>query len=59
MLAAHSHTAFCDPMDCSQSGSSVPGILQARILEGVVIPFSRDLPNAGTEPGSLALQADS
>ena len=24
---------FCDPMDCSLSGSSVHGILQARILE--------------------------
>ena len=31
----------CDPMDCSLPGSSVPGILQARILEGVAIPFSR------------------
>ena len=24
---------LCDPMDCSPSGSSVHGILQARILE--------------------------
>ena len=24
---------LCDPIDCSLSGSSVPGILQARILE--------------------------
>ena len=29
---------LCDPMDCSQSGSSVHGILQARILEWVAIP---------------------
>ena len=28
-----------DPMDCSPSGSSVHGILQARILEWVVVPF--------------------
>ena len=28
-------------MDCSPPGSSVPGILQARILEWVAIPFSR------------------
>ena len=35
----------CDPMDCSLTGSSVHGILQARILEWVVVPFSRDLPN--------------
>ena len=32
---------LCDPMDCSQPGSSVHGILQARILEWVVIPFSK------------------
>ena len=31
----------CDPMDCNPPGSSVHGILQARILEGVAIPFSR------------------
>ena len=30
-----------DPMDCSLPGSSVHGILQARILEWVFIPFSR------------------
>ena len=30
-----------DPMDCSPPGSSVHGILQARILEWVVISFSR------------------
>ena len=29
-------------MDCSLLGSSVHGILQARILEWVAIPFSRD-----------------
>ena len=33
--------ALCDPMDCSPPGSSVHGILQARILEWVAIPFSR------------------
>ena len=32
---------LCDPMDCSPPGSSVHGVLQARILERVVIPFSR------------------
>ena len=31
----------CDPMDCSVPGSSVYGISQARILEKVVIFFSR------------------
>ena len=28
---------LCDPMDCSPPGSSVHGILQARILEWVAI----------------------
>ena len=32
---------FCDSMDYSPPGSSVHGILQARILEWVAIPFSR------------------
>ena len=32
---------LCDPMDCSLPGSIVHGILQARILEQVAIPFSR------------------
>ena len=31
----------CDPMDCSPPGSSVLGILQARILEWVATSFSR------------------
>ena len=34
-------------------------ILQARILEWVAIPFSRDLPNPGIKPRSPSLQADS
>ena len=32
---------LCDPVDCSPLGSSVHGILQARILEWVAISFSR------------------
>ena len=32
---------LCNPMDCSPPGSSVHGILQARILEWVAIFFSR------------------
>ena len=31
---------LCNPMDCSLPGSSFLGILQARILEWVAIPFS-------------------
>ena len=33
--------AVCDPRDCSLPDSSVPGILQARILEWVAVFFSR------------------
>ena len=32
---------LCDPMDCSLPCSSVHGILQARILAWVALPFSR------------------
>ena len=39
--AAQSCPTLCDPTDCSSPGSSVHGILQARILEWVAIPFSR------------------
>ena len=40
---------LCDPMDCSPPGSSVHGISQARILEWVVISFSRDISDPGIE----------
>ena len=43
---------------CSPPGSSVHGILQARILEWIAISFSRDLPDPGIEPRSPTLQAD-
>ena len=36
-----SHVGLCDPMDCSPPGSSVHGILKARILEWVARPSSR------------------
>ena len=44
-------------MQCSPPGSSVHGILQARILEYVAISSSRDLPDPGIEAGSPAFQA--
>ena len=42
VLAAQSCLTLCNPMDCSPPGSSVHGILQARILEWVAILFSRE-----------------
>ena len=41
VLVAQSCPTLCDPMDCHPPGSSVHGILQARILEWVAMPFSR------------------
>ena len=41
LLVAQSCLTLCDPMDYSPPGFSVHGILQARILEWVAIPFSR------------------
>ena len=40
-LVAKSCPTLCDPMDCSPSGSSVHGISQAKMLEGVAISFLR------------------
>ena len=40
---AQSCQTLCDPTDCSSLRSSVHGILQARILEWVAIPFSRGI----------------
>ena len=37
-----SRPTLCDPVDCSAPGSSVHGIVQARILERVAISFSRE-----------------
>ena len=45
-------------MDCSLPGSSVHGILQARIVEWAAIPPPGDLSNLGAETTSPALQAD-
>ena len=46
-------------MDCSPPGSSIHGVLQARIREWVAITFSRGSSWLRIEPGSPALLADS
>ena len=53
VLVAKSCLILCDPMDCSSPGSSVHGILQARILEWVAIAFSGDLSDKGSNPALL------
>ena len=53
---------LCDSVDCSPPGSSVHGILQARILKGATMPSSRGSSNPEIEamiPVAPALQADS
>ena len=55
MKAAQSCATLCNPMDCSLSGSSVHGILLARILEWVAICFSR----GSSQATSPTLQVDS
>ena len=41
VLVTQSYPTLCDPVDCSLPGSSVHGILQARVLEWVDISFSK------------------
>ena len=54
--AAQSCPTLCNPMDYT-----VHGILQARILAWVAVPFSRgsSQPRDGTQVSCIALQADS
>ena len=60
MSVAQPYPTLCHNMDCSPPGSSVHGILQAKILEWVAIPHPPgDLPDPEIEPGSPALQEDS
>ena len=40
-LVANLHSVLCNPMDCRPLGSSVHGIVEARILDWVVISSSR------------------
>ena len=42
-LVVQSRPTLCDPMDCNLPGSFVHGILQARTLEWVAIPFFRGI----------------
>ena len=48
---------LCDPTDCSLPGSSVHGILSARILGWVPFSPPGDLPDPGIEPVSSASPA--
>ena len=55
------YPTLCDHMDCSLPGTPLHGILQARVLEWVAIPFFRGSCNPGIKlesPVSPALQVD-
>ena len=54
MLVAQSSTILCNSKDCSPLGSSIHGILHARILEWIAIPFSQP-----KDQTLVSLQADS
>ena len=56
---AQLYPALCNSMDCSPPGSSIHGVLQARILSGLPFASPGHHPNSGIDPGSPALQADS
>ena len=53
-LVTQSYLTLCHPMNCSQPGSSVHGILQARILEwGCHALLQGIFPTQGWNPGLL------
>ena len=51
--ALQSCPTLCEPMDCNLPGSSVHGILQARVLKWVATPSSRGSSRTSIEPTSL------
>ena len=53
VLVTQSCPTLCNAMDCSPPGSSVHGILQARILEWAPCPPPTDLPDPRIKPTSL------
>ena len=55
LLSLQSSPTLCDPIDGSLPGSSVPGILQARILEWVAISFSNACMHAKSLQSCLTL----
>ena len=62
VLVAQPCPTLCNSMNCNLPGSSVYGILQARILEWIAVPFSRGSSQPRIEPRSHiagGLQVDS
>ena len=59
VLIALSCLTLCNPLGCSAPGSSVHGILQARIRQWVIMLFSGGSSWPWIAPGSRALRTDS
>ena len=59
LKVAQLYQTFCNLMDSRPPDSSVSGILQARILEGLPCLSPGELSDPGIEPQSPTLQADS
>ena len=57
VLVIRSYPTLCDPVD--PTGFSIHGILQARILEWVAIPFSRGFPQPRNRTQVSCIAADS
>ena len=57
-MLTQSCLTLCNSTHYNLPGSSVHRIILARILEGVAVFSSRDLPNPGTEPGSTELAGE-
>ena len=55
VLVSQTCLTLCNSMDCDPPGSSVHGILQARILSGLPLPSPGDLPDPEIKPKSPAL----
>ena len=59
VLVTLSCTTVCDPVDYNPPGSSVHGVLQARILEWIAISFSRGSSQPRDQTWMSCMQADS
>ena len=59
MLVTQLCLTLCNRKNCSQSGSSIHRILQAKTLKWAAFPSPGDLPDPGVKPESPALQVDS
>ena len=57
LLVAQLCPTLCDLMDCSPPGSSVHGVLQVRILDGLPRPLPGDLPDPMIQYTSLESSA--